>query len=840
MNNSEVDDEQNSKVVRIVGTYLVGPTIGKGYFARVKRVEDPYRQVFAMKCFDKERISRNSHTLKQVEKEINALRLCSHPSIAKFHEVLEVENSVYLIMEFVPHGELFEYIKAKGRLSEPEAVYMGKQIISALDYCHRAGIAHRDVKPENVLIDERHNIKLVDFGLCSFYRESNPIDPAQTLNSPDMASTDGSNQPQNAILNTQCGSPHYAAPEVLLGLGYDGPAADIWSFGVLLYAMVTGSLPFTARLIPQLVQKIVAGVYRMPSFLSPLCKHLLSGILRVNPRDRMTIEEIINHPWWTKTERWVPPAIANPISPSSVGASDLQVKAALHNAARQLWMDKNTSKNEVKICQTCGKSMRPRVDNKGMIVLSSTNTQDDLCQCGKKEGKAISPEDDEKERNLMQMPKLFDEKDHVDGDSHVPNMSVVDNKKILAIVDASIGDVKKTVASKREYDLMMAIDGGDIKKVKEIIYRQACPIFAAAYADDDASFTPPAVVATDKTDKKDTKKKDEKKGTKPVAPQAEPEEELFSSIPPGKCMCENANHRLDLRVGGIDNWTPLHYAARRGQEKIAEMLLLSCLPLDVNARTKNNWTPLMFAADKGHVAVVDLLLNYRADIHITSNDGKTAIFLAREHNFTEISQKLTQASSVRYMRSLQLQSSHTERNGVVDNFALQTELFEACEKGDGQKLTTLWPLSVQSRGTDQQANPPGAQNQQLQDDEAKVDFLAKGPDNWTVLHYAARRGHYDEILLILSNLFRSLGPIAAVNLINSTTKSGWTALMMAADRAHVSTAKLLIECGGDLHTKSRGQETLENLLACYKDAQHEDISKSMKNQMEIRKKEGWE
>jgi len=82
MNNSEADDEQSSKVVRIVGTYLVGPTIGKGYFARVKRVEDPYRQVFAMKCFDKERIGRNSHTLKQVEKEINALRLCSHPSIA--------------------------------------------------------------------------------------------------------------------------------------------------------------------------------------------------------------------------------------------------------------------------------------------------------------------------------------------------------------------------------------------------------------------------------------------------------------------------------------------------------------------------------------------------------------------------------------------------------------------------------------------------------------------------------------------------------------------------------------------------------------------------------------
>lgn len=795
-----------------------------------------------MKCFDKERIGRNSHTLKQVEKEINALRLCSHPSIAKFHEVLEVENSVYLIMQYVPHGELFEYIKSKGRLSEPEAVYMGKQIISALDYCHRAGIAHRDVKPENVLIDERHNIKLVDFGLCSFYREVNPIADPGALGNPDINSNDGTNQPQNSILNTQCGSPHYAAPEVLLGLGYDGPAADIWSFGVLLYAMVTGSLPFTARHIPQLVQKIVAGVYRMPSFLSPLCKHLLSGILRVNPRDRMTIDEIINHPWWTKTERWVPPTISNPISPNAIGATDGQVKAGLFNAARQVWMDKNKSDtNEVKICQTCHKSLRPRVDNKGMIVLSSTGSQqDDLCQCNKKEGKSSDkphPEgEEEPERNLMQMPKLFDEKDDLDEKTVTVDTAAL--KKATVLLDSSLADVKKTVASKREYDLMSAIDVGDVKLVKEIIYRQACPAFAAAYADDDQTTASPAAAQTAAVPV--VAGKDLKKGKEIKKPEPVLDDEIFSSIPPGKCLCENNNHRLDLRVGGIDNWTPLHYAARRGQAAIAEMLLLSCLPLDVNARTKNNWTALMFAADKGQVAVVDLLLNYRADIHITSNDGKTAIFLAREHNFTEISQKLTQASSVRYMRTLQFQSSHTEKNGAMDSFALQGELFEACERGDSAKLQTLWPLSVQSRGSDQQVTQPGAQNQQLQDDEAKVDFLAKGPDNWTVLHYAARRGNYDEVLYILTHLFRSIGPTAAVGLINSATKSGWTALMMAADRGHVTTSKLLIECGGDMLVKSRGQETLENILACYKDAQHEDISKCAKTQTELRKQQGWE
>jgi len=796
-----------------------------------------------MKCFDKERIGRNSHTLKQVEKEINALRLCSHPSIAKFHEVLEVENSVYLIMEYVPHGELFEYIKSKGRLSEPEAVYMGKQIISALDYCHRAGIAHRDVKPENVLIDERHNIKLVDFGLCSFYRETNQLSTDPTAAIQDISNTDGSNTQQNAILNTQCGSPHYAAPEVLLGLGYDGPAADIWSFGVLLYAMVTGSLPFTARLIPQLVQKIVAGVYRMPSFLSPLCKHLLSGILRVNPRDRMSIEEIINHPWWTKTERWVPPTISNPISPTAIGANDAQIKAALFNAARQRWMDAhNKGGEENKLCQQCHKSLRPRVDNKGMIVLSSNNEQDDLCLCNKKEGKSTNatPEDDS-ERNLMQMPKLFHDGDNLDDVQADKNVAVdmTALKKAAVLLDSSITDVKRAVASKREYDLMQAIDAGDLKLVKEIIYRQACPAFNAAYQEEETNAVAPSAVAPAPIGEKKVEKKGEKKIEKVKTPESSVEDELtITTTPPGKCMCENAQHRLDLRIGGIDNWTPLHYAARRGYTQIVEMLLLSCLPLDVNARTKNNWTPLMFAADKGHTAVVDSLLNYRADIHITSVDGKTAIFLAREHNFTEISQKLTQASSVRYMRTLQSQSTHSERNGVIDSFALQTELFEACGKGDTAKLQTLWPLSVQARGTAEQSQP--SNQQQLQDDEAKVDFLAKGPDNWTVLHYAARRGHYQEVLYILTHIFRSLGPLAAVNLVNSATKSGWTPLMMAADRSHVSTAKFLLECGADMLAKSRAQETLENILSCYKDSQHDEIAKAAKAQAVARQQQGWE
>lgn len=134
----------------------------QGFFAAVKRAEDIYKQVYAVKCFDKARISKSAHSLRQVEKEINALRLCNHPNIVRFHEVLEVEDTVYLVLEYVPHGELFDYIKRKKLLSEPEAVFLARQISSALLYCHVNGIVHRDVKPENVLIDQWGGVKLVD------------------------------------------------------------------------------------------------------------------------------------------------------------------------------------------------------------------------------------------------------------------------------------------------------------------------------------------------------------------------------------------------------------------------------------------------------------------------------------------------------------------------------------------------------------------------------------------------------------------------------------------------------------------------------------------------------
>ncbi len=268
--------------------------------------------MYAVKCFDKARISRSAHSLKQVEKEINALRLCNHPNVVQFHEVLEVDDTVYLVMEYVPHGELFDYILKRGRLSEPEAVYLAKQIVSAVAYMHHAGIVHRDLKPENVLIDDGNRIKIVDFGLSSFYldkdytgAESVPMSGKLGVGDPKSQKTIHSSD-KYVMLQTQCGSPHYAAPEVLLGQPYYGPAADIWSLGVLLFAMVCGSLPFTAPSIQQLIQKIISGIYRFPQHLSQNIRNLIVNLLRNAPGQRLTIDEVLNHPWFTETPEWTP------------------------------------------------------------------------------------------------------------------------------------------------------------------------------------------------------------------------------------------------------------------------------------------------------------------------------------------------------------------------------------------------------------------------------------------------------------------------------------------------------------------------------------------------------
>lgn len=174
----------------------------------------------------------------------------------------------YLILEHVSGGELFDYLVKKGRLTPKEARRFFRQIISALDFCHKHSICHRDLKPENLLLDDKNNIKIADFGMASL-------------------------QVDGAMLETSCGSPHYACPEVIRGEKYDGRRADVWSTGVILYALLVGALPFDDDNLRQLLEKVKRGVFHIPHFVPPEIQDLLRAMIEVDPDKRLTVSLLL-------------------------------------------------------------------------------------------------------------------------------------------------------------------------------------------------------------------------------------------------------------------------------------------------------------------------------------------------------------------------------------------------------------------------------------------------------------------------------------------------------------------------------------------------------------------
>ncbi|KAL7977383.1 hypothetical protein Chor_009332 [Crotalus horridus] len=178
----------------------------------------------------------------------------------------------YLVLEHVSGGELFDYLVKKGRLTPKEARKFFRQIVSALDFCHSYSICHRDLKPENLLLDEKNNIRIADFGMASL-------------------------QVGDSLLETSCGSPHYACPEVIKGEKYDGRRADMWSCGVILFALLVGALPFDDDNLRQLLEKVKRGIFHMPHFIPPDCQNLLRGMIEVEPEKRLSV----SHPIVPKT-----------------------------------------------------------------------------------------------------------------------------------------------------------------------------------------------------------------------------------------------------------------------------------------------------------------------------------------------------------------------------------------------------------------------------------------------------------------------------------------------------------------------------------------------------------
>ena len=270
----------------------------------------------AVKILNRSRI-RQLEMDEKVRREIKILKLFYHPHIIRLYEVIYTPTGaslpcahakrhmrfawsrrvltaasysrtcesmsdfspcaadIYMVMEFVPGGELFDFIVSNGRLSEPRARTMFQQLVSGVEYCHQHMVVHRDLKPENLLLDAEQQLRIADFGLSNVMKDGD-------------------------FFKTSCGSPNYAAPEVISGKLYAGPEVDVWSCGVILYALLCGSLPFDDENIPNLFKKIKGGIFTLPGHMSDDIKDLISRMLVVDPLQRITIPEIRRHRWFTE------------------------------------------------------------------------------------------------------------------------------------------------------------------------------------------------------------------------------------------------------------------------------------------------------------------------------------------------------------------------------------------------------------------------------------------------------------------------------------------------------------------------------------------------------------
>ncbi|KAL9255917.1 CBL-interacting serine/threonine-protein kinase 1-like protein [Drosera capensis] len=269
--------EKNVKGMRL-GNYELGRTLGEGNFGKVKYSKNVHTGFpFAVKILEKKKIIHLKIS-DQIKREIATLKLLKHPNIVRLHEVLASKTKIYMVLEYVNGGELFNRIASKGKLSEERGRKLFQQLMDGVSYSHDKGVFHRDLKLENILIDAKGNIKVSDFGLSAL---------------PQHFRNDG-------LLHTTCGSPNYVAPEILANRGYDGAASDIWSCGVILYVILTGYLPFDDRNLAVLYQKIVKGDTQIPKWLSPGAQNMIRRILDPNPAKRITMAEIKEDEWFSQ------------------------------------------------------------------------------------------------------------------------------------------------------------------------------------------------------------------------------------------------------------------------------------------------------------------------------------------------------------------------------------------------------------------------------------------------------------------------------------------------------------------------------------------------------------
>lgn len=273
-------------MVKTVGKYDLYGTLGVGAFGKVKyAVNTETEEAVAIKVLDKDKIqTRNMGN--QIKKEIQIMKMIDHKYVVKVKDVFATREKIFIVLEFVGGGELFDKIASEGKFSEEKARFYFTQILEGLEYCHINGICHRDLKPENLLLDTEGNTKISDFGFS-------------TLN---IGDADGDGNARAELLHTTCGTPNYVAPEVLGKDGYDGKKADIWSMGVILYVLLAGYLPFDENTMHALFTKIKVADYTFPDWFTASARDMMSKILVTSPNMRAKISDIKSHPWFMNTE----------------------------------------------------------------------------------------------------------------------------------------------------------------------------------------------------------------------------------------------------------------------------------------------------------------------------------------------------------------------------------------------------------------------------------------------------------------------------------------------------------------------------------------------------------
>ncbi|KAF5752347.1 putative CBL-interacting serine/threonine-protein kinase [Tripterygium wilfordii] len=264
----------------LLNKYQLGRLLGRGSFAKVYLARSIAENTpVAIKIIDKSILSLDPSMESRITCEVSAMRrLHHHPNIVKIHEVMATKTKIYLVMELASGGELFSKVLRRGRLKESSARMYFQQLVSALHFCHQNGVAHRDVKPQNLLLDQNGNVKVSDFGLSAL--------PEQL---------------KNGLLHTACGTPAYTAPEVVARRGYAGAKADAWSCGVILYVLLAGSLPFEDNNLALMYKKVHRREYKMPDWISRSARSIIYQLLDPNPNTRMSIEAVMQSSWFKKS-----------------------------------------------------------------------------------------------------------------------------------------------------------------------------------------------------------------------------------------------------------------------------------------------------------------------------------------------------------------------------------------------------------------------------------------------------------------------------------------------------------------------------------------------------------